>query len=367
MPKNSRRDVLKKMVGLPILGSVGSVSVVRSFEEICLAEATSEGAAAEKAPDGTTAATRKTFTPPPRPKLKEKVPMSQIKDVPVSRMFLGGNLIGGWAHARDMIYASDLVKAYHTEEKVYETFWLAEQCGINLFLGHYSLFQMVSGYWKYTPGKMKFFADCSTTNPDVIRKIVDDGAAGIYIQGETNDRLVREGKFDELEKTFTLMKSLGVPVGLGAHRIHTIKTCVEKGFLPDFWMKTYHHHDYPSARQAKAASSYEYYSIFCHEPEETRKFMETRPEPWIAFKVLAAGAIRPESGFRYAFEGGADFLCVGTYDFQVVPNVNTVVGILNGDLSKRTRPWCTETLDRKALLKAEREAKKQALQEKQDG
>jgi hypothetical protein len=30
-------------------------------------------------------------------------------------MVLGGNLIGGWAHARDLIYVDKLVKAYHTD------------------------------------------------------------------------------------------------------------------------------------------------------------------------------------------------------------------------------------------------------------
>jgi hypothetical protein len=43
----------------------------------------------------------------------------------------GGNLIGGWAHARDLIYASSLFKAYNTEKKVYETLMLAEQAGIS--------------------------------------------------------------------------------------------------------------------------------------------------------------------------------------------------------------------------------------------
>lgn len=45
-------------------------------------------------------------------------------------------------------------------------------------------------------------------------------------------------------------------------------------------------------------------------------------KPWIVLKVLATGASRPELGFRYALENGADFLCVGMFDFQVEANVN---------------------------------------------
>ena len=61
-------------------------------------------------------------------------------------------------------------------------------------------------------------------------------------------------------------------------------------------------------------------------------------QSWIAFKTLAAGAIHPEVGFRYAFENGADFVCVGMYDFQVVDDVNIAIDVLSGDL-ERKRPW----------------------------
>ena len=60
--------------------------------------------------------------------------------------------------------------------------------------------------------------------------------------------------------------------------------------------------------------------------------------PVIGFKVLAAGAIPPEDGFRYAFESGADFICVGMFDYQVVEDVNIVTEILNGGMN-RSRPW----------------------------
>ena len=60
--------------------------------------------------------------------------------------------------------------------------------------------------------------------------------------------------------------------------------------------------------------------------------------PLFGFKVLAAGAIKPEDGFRYAFKNGADFICVGMFDWQVVDNVNTAIEVLGSDL-KRTRPW----------------------------
>ncbi len=124
-----------------------------------------------------------------------------------------------------------------------------------------------------------------------------------------------------------------MPAGIGGHYFETIKGCVDYGLQPDFWMRTFHHRNYWSA-----ASATECDNIFCREPEETREYMKALPQPWIAYKVLAAGAIHPKEGFRFAFENGADFICVGMYDFQIVDDVNIALQVLASDL-KRTRPW----------------------------
>ena len=60
--------------------------------------------------------------------------------------------------------------------------------------------------------------------------------------------------------------------------------------------------------------------------------------PWIAYKVLAAGAISPTTGFEYALKNGADFLCVGMFDFQVNKDVEIFTGLFDKKI-KRDRPW----------------------------
>jgi len=66
--------------------------------------------------------------------------------------------------------------------------------------------------------------------------------------------------------------------------------------------------------------------------------MQTLEEPWIAFKTLAAGAIHPKDAFRWCFESGADFICVGMYDFQLVEDANLAHDVLSGNVLRK-RPW----------------------------
>jgi hypothetical protein len=124
-----------------------------------------------------------------------------------------------------------------------------------------------------------------------------------------------------------------LPAGIGGHKLKTIQTCVDRDYRPDFWMKTLHKVDYWSARLEP-----EHDNIWCDDPAAVAAYMRERPEPWIAFKTLAAGAIEPEVGFQYAFDSGADFICVGMYDFQVVDDVNLAASILRNGI-KRERAW----------------------------
>ncbi|MBI2431846.1 MAG: DoxX family protein [Candidatus Hydrogenedentes bacterium] len=266
--------------------------------------------------------------------LKGKVPHAKIGNLDLSRVILGGNLIGGWAHARDLIYASSLVKAYHTDEKVFETFRLAEQCGINTILTSPLLCRVITDYWKKDGGKIQFISDCGGSNClEAAQQSIDMGAHACYVQGATADNLVVKQDFDTIAKLLELTRRNGLPAGIGAHRLETVQACVEKGLTPDFWMKTLHHIDYWSAKPQPECDN-----IWCLDPEATIAYMEQLSEPWIAFKTLAAGAIHPAVAFPYAFKNGADFICVGMYDFQMVDNVNLFLDVWN-NVGERKRVW----------------------------
>ncbi|MBO7680983.1 MAG: twin-arginine translocation signal domain-containing protein [Thermoguttaceae bacterium] len=326
----SRRDLLKKITAASLAAGAGSSAVsYHSHEERILAE---EGKnAASGAADAVSGATRLSFHPQQTEELKEKVPLTKLGNAVVSRVILGGNLIGGYAHARDLIYVSDLIRAYHTEQKCIETFMIAEEAGINTFLGDWNMHQMMSNYWKWTDGKMQLITQCPDSM-DEVKKAIDTGAIAIYPTGEVSERRVAQGDYSFYEPFFKLVRDAGLPAGLGAHRIETIRALADRGLIPDFWMKTFHPVNYWSARHPE-----EHDNIYCRKPKETAEFFADRPEPWIAFKTLAAGAVAPQEGFRFAMEGGADFICVGMYDFQIFKDANIFTDIMNGGINRKRR------------------------------
>ena len=168
---------------------------------------------------------------------------AKIGNVELSRLILGGNMIGGWAHARDMGFYGRLVKAYFTDERVFRNFRIAEACGVNTILTNPALMRVINRYWREEGGKIKFISDCGYPGGVVKGAIasVENGASMVYLHGghaDTNAVIKKDWKF--FREYLDESRKLGVPVGIGCHSLQTVKFCVEHDCLPDFWMKTFH-------------------------------------------------------------------------------------------------------------------------------
>ncbi len=328
-----------------VLGAAGLGAAYGSVEEKTFAAALEGGSAQASA-----AEKPKTDIPP------GSLPCGKIGGVSLGRLLIGGNLIGGWAHSRDLMYASKLFTTYNTEAKIFETLELAQACGIDTIQIDPRCSGPIAKYNKLhsppiqTMICISLLADKARMNEQIKRQ-ADAGATLLYSHGgETDSFMMNGGGIDAIGQMVDLIKAQGVPGGVGGHSLNMPIACEKNRLNVDFYVKTFHQDRYWSATPKERRKEYDwmqmdssdhdanYDNMWCNNPEETAAFMETVEKPWVAFKVMAAGAITPRTAFLHAYRHGADFIIAGMFDFQVETDVKIAIESLK-QVKGRKRPW----------------------------
>lgn len=321
---SSRRSFLKHSAAISL-----TAPLAFSFEERALAAV---GAAPPKLPPGA----------PVQP-----MPTGKIGNVTISRLICGGNLISGYAHSRDLIYVSPLLKHYFDDEKILETWSLCEHYGINTMILNPSNRKAVSLYERHRGrgGNIQYLAQIVPENNDLktpVKQAKDAGAVGAFLQGNSGDVWTREGKVPQIGEFLGNIRAAGLICGVAGHSLRTVKAAEEGGLKPDFYMKTLHSDSYWSARRPEqtkeVVDAYSTDNYWCMDAKDTINYMSEIDRPWMAYKVLAAGAIHPRAGFRYAFQNGADFAVVGMFDFQVGEDAAIAAQVVQ-ETTNRDRAW----------------------------
>ncbi len=283
------------------------------------------------------------------------LPIGKIGDMEISRLLLGGNLLTHYTHSRDLKYVYSLAKNYNTDQKILDTLAVAEDHGVNTVVVHNvpATIKLLQQHRK-RGGKMQWIT-CTfhalvrgfqEFNRE-IEQLVDAGTDAVYVSGVEADTLcgfknnlaannagerTAPANLDLLGQAVDLAKAHGLPTGLGAHRIGVIEDCEKAGIDVDFYLKTIHHHNYPTAE-------IEFDSSFCPDPDRVVSVMQNVKKPWIAYKVMAAGAIPPKDAFQFAFNSGADFVLAGMFDFEVAEDARLIRQVF--PTTQRKRPVIT--------------------------
>lgn len=278
------------------------------------------------------------------------LPTGRIGNLEFSRLIMGGNLIAGYAHARDLPYVSTLMRRYNTPERIRQTLELGEQSGITAINSwvmddNSQLF----AHWK-NGGKMQWIAQVRLDQTSgaqggfsQIQKAVDEGAVAIHLTGDVAESLLDSGQFDRVGETVEHIRSQKRVAGVAAHDLRVIVECEKRRLDVDFYQKTLHTNDYFTGPKPGAPDRVgDQDNSWCSDAQAVIDVFASIRKPWIAFKILAAGALRPRAAFPYAVNGGADFLLVGMFDWQVEENAKfaeRVFRVASSPSSKRTRPW----------------------------
>ncbi|HPA18119.1 MAG TPA: twin-arginine translocation signal domain-containing protein [Verrucomicrobiae bacterium] len=283
----------------------------------------------------------------------------KIGDMEIGRLILGTNIITCHMHQRDLWYLKDLSRQYNTDAKILETFAVAEANGVNAFMTHDEprVLGLLKEHRDKHGGKMRHFvapepkAKEAADFMEVVQRLVDGGASGIYVHGAAVDPLVANGNVKRVGEFVDIIRATGLPAGMACHNLDSLKACLAAKIECDFYLKTFHHLKYPSCPTPEelAADKSDFYrthrcqerphGIWCINPEETAACMANIKQPWIAYKVMAAGAILPKDAFKFAFDNGADFILAGMFDFQVAEDAR-LASAAHLAARDRARPWC---------------------------
>ena len=237
-------------------------------------------------------------------------------------------------HSRDLKYVNSLFRAYATEEKILET--LTAGRGVRHQHGLRDRRQLRRAVQpRATTGT------CSSSRTSRSRRARPSRrwpttsssrsipAAWRCTSGACRPTtLVRDGEVGELARAVEMAKKHGLPVGVGGHSLQVPMQCEKNGVPCDFYVKTLHSDDYPSATPKELRKEFIwldggegwYDNMWCINPEETIAFMKTVDEALDRLQGAGRRGHPAAQAFPYAFKNGADFIAVGMFDFQIKAN-----------------------------------------------
>ena len=206
-----------------------------------------------------------------------QLPSIKLGELEVSRLILGSNPFFGYSHGNP--HASDAeMRAYFTDERIVAVLDRAAEQGITaVWSPCYDRWIRLWTEYQAKGGKLKIWIAQPDQLPMAreIRTAAKNGAKAVCIQGCQVNAHLGQGKFDVVRGWLELIKSFGLPAGMGTHGAKTNLVAEEKGLPTDFYHQTLYRPD----------------NYVREGLEESLATIEKLEKPVVAYKVLGAGRI----------------------------------------------------------------------------
>ena len=269
------------------------------------------------------------------------LPFVKLGEHSITRLIAGGNPISGNSHLTPEI--SGEMADYFTTENIKRTLNRCVECGINTtqLRADKHITRLLREY-RNDGGKIQWIAQTASEIQPYdghLRQIANNGAIAIYHHGTLTDSLFKSGEYGELKKRVELIRSTGLPVGLGTHMPEVIEYAEEHNWDVDFYMASVYNIskiDRVSMEMTGKMNSEEPFE------DEDRSLMyrtiRSTSKTCLAFKILGAGrkcesSESVKAAFKEAFDNikPIDAVVVGMfpkYRDQVYENTRIVGELL---------------------------------------
>lgn len=230
-----------------------------------------------------------------------QLPRIKLGSLEVSRLILGSNPFFGFAHGNPQASAREMTE-YYTDERVMAVLDAAADHGITaVWTPCYDHWMRLWNQYQERGGKLKTWI----AQPDQMPMEKDleaafkNGAKAVCIQGMRIDDQVQAGRWEVVRGWLEWIKSRGLPAGMATHGARTHLIAEEKGLPADFYHQTMYRPD----NYVRAGL------------EESLATIAQLKKPVIAYKVLGAGRIPPETALPALFKKlkPKDGVCVGVF------------------------------------------------------
>lgn len=223
----------------------------------------------------------------------------------VSKLIIGDNPFNGHSYINS-VYPKEEMINYHTEEKILEAMHEMEELGVNTMLPLADPYIIrILKHYRANGGKMNFIFQ--SFSPMVmskeiaevsVRMMMEVEPIAMYLTGTYCDLRYDLDKNHETREMVEVLRSGGVPVGIGTHYPELIKMSEAEGWNVDFYMACMY-----NARRGRECQESGFITgknksnVLNFQPEDRAVMLDALKnveKPIIAFKIFAGGQMLVE-------------------------------------------------------------------------